>query len=175
MPGQKKGFRHSLASRARISATLKGRVPLAIHVKRQCPTCGVVMGAGNMGRHAPVCKQKVITGLFPGKTVKELKTMRRRLRPYGLDLKGYNDLWMRQGGVCAICGSEHGSRNKVLAVDHSHKTNAVRGLLCDNCNILLGKCKDSVELLERAMVYLTRTEPSDYERDGWDSATPKIA
>jgi len=43
----------------------------------------------------------------------------------------------------------------VLAVDHCHNTNKVRELLCSACNILLGKAKDNISILQSAINYLT--------------------
>ena len=51
-------------------------------------------------------------------------------------------------GVCTICGKPGNQ------VDHCHKTNKVRGLLCINCNQGLGKFQDDPELLEFARIYL---------------------
>jgi hypothetical protein len=51
---------------------------------------------------------------------------------------------------CAICNVA----TDKLVVDHCHKTNKVRGVLCSSCNLGLGKFKDSLELLEAAMLYL---------------------
>lgn len=52
-------------------------------------------------------------------------------------------------GKCNICG-----KVAKLAVDHDHKTNKFRGLLCDNCNMGLGHFKDDPMLLEFAQIYL---------------------
>lgn len=41
-----------------------------------------------------------------------------------------------------------------LHVDHDHETGLIRGLLCHHCNTLLGHAKDSVDVLEAAIVYL---------------------
>lgn len=41
-----------------------------------------------------------------------------------------------------------------LFVDHCHKTNKIRGLLCINCNNGLGAFKDNVFSLNRAIQYL---------------------
>lgn len=50
---------------------------------------------------------------------------------------------------CVICGS-----TEELVVDHCHKTNVVRGMLCNHCNRGLGHFKDDPELLEFARIYL---------------------
>jgi hypothetical protein len=61
---------------------------------------------------------------------------------YGLTAEGYDDLLARQGGKCAICRGR--PKSKRLAVDHDHKTGAVRGLLCSRCNHdLMGSAWDS--------------------------------
>lgn len=50
---------------------------------------------------------------------------------------------------CVICGSAG-----PLVVDHCHKTNKVRGILCNHCNLALGHFKDDTDLLEYARIYL---------------------
>jgi hypothetical protein len=35
----------------------------------------------------------------------------------------------------------------VTDIDHDHKTNKVRGLLCHACNLTLGLARDNVEIL----------------------------
>jgi hypothetical protein len=50
---------------------------------------------------------------------------------------------------CVICGSVED-----LVVDHCHKTNIIRGMLCNHCNRGLGNFKDDPELLEFARMYL---------------------
>jgi DNA-directed RNA polymerase subunit RPC12/RpoP len=53
---------------------------------------------------------------------------------------------------CMICGVEVEGRNKHL--DHDHKTNKLRGVLCENCNRGLGCFKDDPNLLRMASNYL---------------------
>lgn len=71
---------------------------------------------------------------------------------YGMSMQQYQDMLLKQGGVCAICGGR-GSRRH-LDVDHCHATGRIRGLLCSDCNIMLGKAKDSLGTLRAALEYL---------------------
>jgi len=59
-----------------------------------------------------------------------------------------------QVGRCAICEEELSSDTKHIHVDHCHKTNITRGLLCASCNKGLGFFKDNPRILERAISYL---------------------
>jgi len=82
----------------------------------------------------------------------------RRLARYGLTEEEYRVLLESQAGRCAICGSPEAVRGKPEArfrVDHDHKTGAVRGLLCLNCNSGLGQFGDDPGLLIAAADYLT--------------------
>lgn len=79
----------------------------------------------------------------------ELKTR------YGITLDYFNFLLEGQKNVCAIC-KETCRRKKRLSVDHNHTTKEVRGLLCDDCNNGIGRFKDSVFLLKRAIKYLNK-------------------
>lgn len=67
--------------------------------------------------------------------------------------------------TCVICGND----GPKLSVDHCHKTNKIRGILCMNCNIGLGKFKDDPELLEFARIYLlasnSESEAEEYLND----------
>lgn len=72
---------------------------------------------------------------------------------YGLTEEDYNDMLISQGGVCAFCGEPPkggDGRDRILHVDHDHKTGKVRWLLCRGCNHLLGNAKESPEVLLKA-------------------------
>lgn len=45
-----------------------------------------------------------------------------------------------------------------LSIDHCHTTGKVRGLLCRQCNIALGKFKEDVTILQSAIAYLKKYE-----------------
>lgn len=73
-------------------------------------------------------------------------------KQYGITLTDYETLSARQGGVCAICG--HPPNGRRLAVDHSHLSGRVRGLLCGDCNRAIGLLKDNPESARRLASYL---------------------
>lgn len=77
------------------------------------------------------------------------KESRLRLR-YGMTLGDYRELYKEQGGKCAICGTP---KDK-FDIDHCHKTDRVRGLLCGACNRALGLMKDNTVFLLKAIKYL---------------------
>jgi hypothetical protein len=82
---------------------------------------------------------------------------------YGITLGDYNSLLSKQENRCAICDNKF---LYSLFVDHDHETGGVRGLLCRQCNTLLGLAKDSSWLLTEAILYLSKSETfSDYARD----------
>lgn len=85
---------------------------------------------------------------------------RRQLKyKYGISLEEYFSMLELQGDACALCGtgdnkSPGEKRTQNWSVDHCHKTDRVRGLLCTNCNRGLGLLGDTVESLKKAVEYL---------------------
>lgn len=77
-------------------------------------------------------------------------------RKYNIDLEEYNRIFMEQKGKCAICGTHQSELKRALDVDHCHKNNKVRGLLCNSCNIGLGHLGDDIENLKCAILYLNK-------------------
>ena len=79
---------------------------------------------------------------------------------YGLSFTEYQSILDSQKGVCAICGNtEQATKNyslekRNLAVDHSHTTGKVRGLLCTHCNQGIGNFRENVDFLAKAISYL---------------------
>lgn len=82
-------------------------------------------------------------------------------RTYGLTAEQYDELLQRQQGRCAVCRAR--PKSKRLAVDHDHRTNVVRGLLCSRCNHdLLGSAWDSLAMVTALWHYLN-TPPTSGE------------
>ena len=52
--------------------------------------------------------------------------------------------------ACECCGC----KNKVIQLDHDHTDDTFRGWLCSSCNRALGHLGDSIESVERALIYL---------------------
>lgn len=78
---------------------------------------------------------------------------------YGISAEDYEALWEAQGCACGICGAaESGwATSPWMHVDHDHSTGAVRGLLCHNCNIMIGTIeKAGIDKLAAAQEWITR-------------------
>lgn len=81
-----------------------------------------------------------------------------RARKYGMQPDQFVAMLNKQNRGCAIC------RDALLEdhrthVDHCHESGAVRAILCIECNILLGKARDSPALCLRAAEYLLEHDP----------------
>ncbi len=78
----------------------------------------------------------------------------KRRRSYGIEPEQFDTMLAAQSFRCAICeASEPGGRG-TWKVDHCHTTGAVRGLLCNGCNVGLGYFKDNQNALLKAAYYL---------------------
>lgn len=77
-------------------------------------------------------------------------------KKYGLSVKDFDEMLLRQQGLCAICRKTSKIDNRRLYVDHCHFTGKVRGLLCNTCNAGLGQFSDDLGLLEAAVDYLRK-------------------
>lgn len=73
---------------------------------------------------------------------------------YGITSQDYLKILQAQNGGCAICGKPANRRK--LDIDHCHLTGRVRGLLCPDCNIGIGRLGDSTEHLKKALIYLEK-------------------
>lgn len=73
---------------------------------------------------------------------------------YGITIEDYNKMFSDQSGCCKICGIHENKLNKILHVDHCHKSGRIRGLLCTKCNSVLALCDDNVQVLSEAINYL---------------------
>ena len=91
----------------------------------------------------------------------------RLLRNYGITLAQYEAMLEAQGGTCAICGGAP-KDGPSLHVDHDHACcparkkscgQCLRGLLCEDCNRVLGMFRDEPARFQSAINYLSRARP----------------
>jgi hypothetical protein len=76
---------------------------------------------------------------------------------YGITPEIYQARFLAQGSCCAICGSVEPGNPHGWHLDHDHKTNSFRGILCHHCNVGLGMFRDDKGSMLKAIEYLNRT------------------
>ena len=141
-----------------------------------CPRCDQNMGLSYFytvnGRPSTYCKlcqrsysntyrknNKEKANLSTNAWLKENKEWhfkQKQCSKFGISVEQYNEILLRQDFKCAIC-SKHRNEFKIsFAIDHCHLTGKIRGLLCKNCNLLLGHAKDNPEILHKSIKYLLK-------------------
>lgn len=87
---------------------------------------------------------------------------------YKLKHSIYTELMEQQQNKCAICKielptlSKRGRKNH--NIDHDHRNNQVRGLICTACNMGLGAFKDNIETIQNALLYLSYFRDTEDKR-----------
>lgn len=76
------------------------------------------------------------------------------LRQFGLTANDHFLMWVKQDGRCAICFHSEEDIGKRFSIDHCHRSNVVRGLLCNDCNLALGLFDDDMIKVKNALAYL---------------------
>jgi hypothetical protein len=131
---------------------------IRIERKTECPTCGseVVRKRSRPDaartRKCAACKEHPQHGSAYGQAA----------RKYNLTYEELDVLYAITH--CDCCGTELksgggpgiSSKNQ-RQIDHCHATGTIRGVLCWNCNVGIGKLGDSIEGVKRALNYLEKT------------------
>ena len=76
---------------------------------------------------------------------------------YGMTLEEWNKMFDGQGRRCAICRTDYSGyscKKRQWDTDHDHSTGKIRGILCHQCNLMLGASKDNPIILNSAISYL---------------------
>ena len=69
-------------------------------------------------------------------------------KKYGITIDQFQQMLLTQNGVCACCNlpewrtDKRTGKLRALCVDHDHETGRVRALLCDDCNVAVGRIKE---------------------------------
>ncbi len=120
-------------------------------MERQMKTCSKCSATKTL---AEFRKNKgTATGLHPWcKVCAKKREMSYR---YNYTYSKYQEQLKKQEHRCAICRSDKTGRKdaEYFAIDHSHTTGNVRGLLCNLCNTGIGRLKTK-QLLKQASEYL---------------------
>ena len=85
----------------------------------------------------------------------EKKRAQKYRHRYGITPEQYEELLTKQNGRCAICQiPSYSHKERYFLVDHNHRTDEVRGLLCRNCNTAIGLLQDDFQIAGQAAHYL---------------------
>lgn len=132
-----------VAKTARYASRKAGELPTTPVALATCPDCGETKLASGFGvDHARPTGIRLYC--------KPCAVIRATCSRYKITRAEYLEMVNRQAGCCAICDRP----TTPLCVDHCHSTGRVRGLICDPCNVGLGRFEDDVERLQRAAAYL---------------------
>ena len=78
---------------------------------------------------------------------------RYKWKSQGIDPNLAETYFIAHHGLCDSCG-ELNRDGRALCVDHNHTTGAIRGMLCDNCNLAIGYLKDNPNRIQDVYNYL---------------------
>lgn len=70
---------------------------------------------------------------------------------YGVTVEAFEKMRADQDNRCLICAEEF---TDAPHIDHDHRTNRIRGLLCSGCNLGLGHLRDDPSLMRKAAEYV---------------------
>ncbi len=137
----------------------------AARLSKSCSKCGEPKPLKSFGKCKttvdklrPECKacQALFAADYYKQNAEKMKRAARESRlkrRYGVDLETYDQMLEAQDGHCALCPKTD-DNGASLAVDHSHKTGKVRGLLCRACNGTLGYLEREDDFITRAVEYI---------------------
>jgi hypothetical protein len=78
------------------------------------------------------------------------------LNTFGISVEEWDRVLINQSGRCALCSKEMNGRTEP-AVDLDRETRRMRGLLCSCCKNGVSAFKDSIEVLKKAIEYLSQS------------------
>lgn len=129
---------------------------------KKCPTCKEDLALDKYWKGQSSC---ILCTKHKQNTRWLSRTPKKRLEQhlkykYGITPQDFADAFKKQDGKCSICTKElpnlltYEDKQRDYAIDHNHETGAFRGILCLNCNSLLGMAQDNTEILKSAITYL---------------------
>jgi hypothetical protein len=115
---------------------------------QRCKKCNYIRNRGNFsGNKNPRWKGGISKN---NQHVKKILRKNFLKRYHNITPKEYAYLVKKQHGKCLICKT----KQKTLFIDHNHKSNHIRGLLCLRCNSALGFIREDIKIAKRIIKYL---------------------
>jgi hypothetical protein len=87
-----------------------------------------------------------------------LYAVKTRCRKFNITIQEYLLLLQTQEFKCAVCANILPLTDQAL--DHVHATGAMRGILHNKCNVMLGFSDERLETLINAAIYLEKHQTS---------------
>ena len=81
---------------------------------------------------------------------------------WGLAMHEYIAL---RGVACPLCGKRYNRANRPAVVDHNHVTGEIRGVICRQCNEMLGALNERSKWMEEAAHWLRHAARSSRARN----------
>lgn len=137
-----------------------------LRLTRGCARCGELKPIEDYSTGGTVYCRDCFNEWRRGHLTPEDHRRRMLWHKYRLTPEAFDDLLAQQGNRCALCRSDDpGGGKRMWQVDHDHACcpgarscgMCIRGLLCQNCNIVLGLFHDVPGRFEAAITYLKRT------------------
>ena len=139
---------------------------------KTCKVCGLIKPTDEFYRASdqrylqPDCKachveasRRYYHRLPPEAKARRIATI--KARKYGMTLDEMLAYVEQHDDNCDICGQpdtthRNATWTRQLTFDHDHDTGRLRGMLCSQCNLALGRFGEDVELLRKAIDYIER-------------------
>lgn len=99
-------------------------------------------------------KDRVKDYVSKTKEARRYQQRKNTLKQHGLTFTDFDRLFDLQARVCAACGSKDPHDKRGWVVDHNHKNNRVRAILCGPCNRTIGHAKEDIRRLRSCIFYL---------------------
>ena len=127
-----------------------------------CKECTATKAKKDWVKYGEKIKNKRVEKAKTPESKLELK-IRNLKRRYGLEYNDWLDLLKKQYNKCEICNREF-TEELSPVVDHCHKTENVRGLLCNSCNRGIGYLQDNYDIINSAANYLYKYKEDTCEQ-----------
>ena len=124
---------------------------LSVMDGRYCRKCGEWKEESEFPRPRPHRQRGGLHG--KDRICRECHVWENRFSLYGITKAEFDAMLAAQGNRCGICGTDTPTLQG-WHVDHDHENGKVRGILCKNCNVMLGCAKDNPDILRAGSTYL---------------------